>query len=496
MSDEQKIHELERTIASLEATIAELKHQIQKRDAFMAQMQANLQQANEQLSKAQQQIDQLKNDLAMAKNNSSNSSKSPSSDIVKPPKNSQNPDSPRKIGGQPGHPKHERELYPPEMVVPVEYTLDECPHCHGSLYHNEGLEKIVQQIDIQQAPLLITEHRQHHYSCPHCNRVVRKEIPPEITKFGLLGPELHTLIAFMKGVCHASFSTTRLFLRDVVGVTVARSTINDAVQRVSESLETTYQELLENLPKQFVLNIDETGHKQKSKKMITWCFRAKMYALYRIQPSRSSDVLVDTLGKEFVGIIGADYWSAYQKYASINQNVTLQFCLAHFIRDIKYLISLPSLEEKSYGQALLEEFRKLFHIIHQRDLMSKEELRKQLEAQKKKILEMAKFAPNQRCSQNIAKRLAVNGDGFFTFISHPEIDPTNNSAEQAIRFVVIDRLITQGSRSEGGDRWLERIWTVIASCHQQSKGVYQFLKDTITSWSHGENGPSLIPQVV
>jgi hypothetical protein len=176
--------------------------------------------------------------------------------------------------------------------------------------------------------------------------------------------------------------------------------------------------------------------------------------------------------------------------------VTLQFCLAHFIRDIKYLISLPSLEEKSYGQALLEEFRKLFHIIHQRDLMSKEELRKQLEAQKKKILEMAKFAPNQRCSQNIAKRLAVNGDGFFTFISHPEIDPTNNSAEQAIRFVVIDRLITQGSRSEGGDRWLERIWTVIASCHQQSKGVYQFLKDTITSWSHGENGPSLIPQVV
>jgi hypothetical protein len=26
--------------------------------------------------------------------------------------------------------------------------------------------------------------------------------------------------------------------------------------------------------------------------------------------------------------------------------------------------------------------------------------------------------------------------------------------------VVIDRLITQGTRSERGDRWCERIWTV------------------------------------
>ncbi len=44
-------------------------------------------------------------------------------------------------------------------------------------------------------------------------------------------------------------------------------------------------------------------------------------------------------------------------------------------------------------------------------------------------------------------------------------------AEQGICFVVIDRHITQGSRSEAGQRWLERIWTIVATCTQQSTAL-------------------------
>src|ERR1700747_1989802 len=59
----------------------------------------------------------LQEQLAAARKNSATSSKPPSSDIVKPPK----PPPPdgqaqRKIGGQPGHPKHERDPFPPEAI--------------------------------------------------------------------------------------------------------------------------------------------------------------------------------------------------------------------------------------------------------------------------------------------------------------------------------------------------------------------------------------------
>jgi transposase len=75
----------------------------------------------------------------------------------------------------------------------------------------------------------------------------------------------------------------------------------------------------------------------------------------------------------------------------------------------------------------------------------------------------------------------------------PGIDPTNNVAEQAIRFVVIDRKVTQGSRSEWGRRWLERIWTVVATCRQQTRSIFEILSETVTAALGGLPPPTLLP---
>jgi transposase len=73
------------------------------------------------------------------------------------------------------------------------------------------------------------------------------------------------------------------------------------------------------------------------------------------------------------------------------------------------------------------------------------------------------------------------------------VEPTNNLAEQAIRFVVIDRHITQGTRSEDGNRWCERIWTVIATCTLQGKSVFHFLSEAVENWFEEKPAPSLLP---
>jgi transposase len=74
------------------------------------------------------------------------------------------------------------------------------------------------------------------------------------------------------------------------------------------------------------------------------------------------------------------------------------------------------------------------------------------------------------------------------------VEPTNNLAEQAIRFVVLDRLVTQGTRSESGDRWCERIWTVIATCTQQGRSVFDYLSAAVEAWFHRSEAPSLLPR--
>ena len=87
-------------------------------------------------------------------------------------------------------------------------------------------------------------------------------------------------------------STIRKYLRDVVGVTIARGTLCKVITKVSESLEGVYEELLASLPTKGHLNIDETGHKDKGKRWWTWCFRADLYTLYKIDAHRNAEVLM------------------------------------------------------------------------------------------------------------------------------------------------------------------------------------------------------------
>jgi transposase len=462
-------------------------------------LQAEVDALRAQLEALQATVEQLQKQLAAARKNSSNSSKPPSSDIVKPPKPQPPPGQERRqAGGQPGHPAHQRELFPPEMLAssPTDYLLDACPGCGGHLFVTDAEPPLVaQQVDILAAPLEIHEHRSHPAWCPHCGKTHYAPLPLSIERGGLAGPRLTTVIAYLKGICHASFATVRKFVRDVIGLTISRGQLAKIIAKVSRALEQPYAELLTDLPDQDRLNVDETGHKQNGQPQWIWCFRAGLYTLFKIDPTRSGDVLIDVLGAEFDGVLGCDYFSSYRRYHR-QCGVLLQFCLAHLIRDVKFLTTLPDPQERAYGERLIGGLRQLFAVIHRRAEFSAAEFQRQLEAARAEVLRLGmQDVPAARASGNLAKRFAVHGESYFRFITTPGVEPTNNLAEQAIRFVVIDRLITQGTRSERGNRWCERIWTVIATCSQQGRSVFEYLEAAVTAWFHGEEAPALRPRL-
>ena len=314
-------------------------------------------------------------------------------------------------------------------------------------------------MEITDTPTIVTEHRGLAYWCPHCQKFHYAPLPEAVVKAGLFGPRLTALVALMKGVCHASFATVRKFLRDVVRLDISRGYLAKLIAKVSKSLASAYAELFERLPGEAVLNIDETGHKEYREKFWTWCFRAQLYTLFHIDKSRGSKVLIEVLGTEFNGVLGCDYFAAYRKYMR-EFDVLVQFCLAHLTRDVKFLMTLPGREEQSYG---------------------------------KRVRAATTRVPFTSHARNLAKRFRDHGEAYFRFITTPGIEPTNNLAEQAIRFVVIDRRITQGTRSETGRRWCERIWTVIATCAQQGRSVFTFLLDSVHAYFGGGSPPSLLP---
>src|SRR5262245_31814741 len=321
-----------------------------------------------QIEALQATVARLQEQLASARKDSSTSSKPPSSDIVKPPKSSSAEQTPRPPGGQPGHPKHERALLPAEAVNDFFDHRPQpcCPDCGHEVRPTGSGPRVIQQVEANFAPLRVEEHRLHEAYCPHCDKVHYGSLPLPVERGGLLGPRLTTLIAYLKGVCHASFSTVRKFLRDVGGLTVSRGQLAKVIAKVSEALERPYERLLEELPREASLNVDETSHKDQGDRMWTWCFRAELFTLFKIDPTRSGDVLIKVLGERFQGVLGCDCFSAYRRYMR-QFDIRVQFCLAHLIREVKYLTTLPDGPTKAYGERFREALRRLFQVTHQRE---------------------------------------------------------------------------------------------------------------------------------
>lgn len=469
-----------------------------------ASLEARLAQALEIIAQLQERIRQLEAQLAKANKNSGNSSKPPSSDLTKPPPAGGSL-SPRKIGGQPGHPRHERSAFPPDQVDERQFhRVNQCPDCGSrDLEPLPEPAQVVQQVELVPKLFQVTEHVVQTCRCRNCQRIQTGALPAAIAATGLMGPRMMGLLLFMKGALRSSFSGLQEFLAHVIGFKVCRGYLAKVMARGSRALATPVQELRSLLPVQRLLHVDETGHKENGAGMWTWCFRAGNFVLFSIRISRGSDVLMEFLGQEFNGVLGCDYFSAYRKFMG-KMSGSVQFCFAHLIRDLKFLAEHPDGIMPLYAEPILRAVRRMFKLIHEQVDHPVKDFQSKLEGQKKRIIALAidttGLSPIEWYVQkqypevwNMAQRFRKHGQAYFTFITTPEIGPTNNAAEQALRFVVMDRKATQGTRSHKGRAFCERIWSVVGTCRINKRSIFGYLCEAVMAWANGLPAPSLIP---
>ena len=477
---------------ALRAEVDALKHLLLDMRQQLDALQGELSQAQAERDKAQAELAKARAELAKAGKNSSNSSKPPSSDIVKGKKRSSSGRRKRKIGGQPGHPKHERSFCLEEADEKHRYGLEACPQCAGvHLEALPGAEKTTYQYELVHRPILLHAHQAHAYWCPACQKIHHAALPTPVRKGGLVGPDLTAMIGYLKGGCHTSYATIQSFLQDVMGSALSTGMLAKVVKKVSAALATPYQELWQALRQQETLNIDETGHPENGRSLWNWVFRAPGFTLFTIEESRSAQVLEDVLGTECEAVLGSDYYSSYRAYMK-QAPVTVQFCLAHLIREARFISQSSSKPIANYGQRVLDGLKSVFKIIHQREKIPPDTFRRRLERQRDQFLRMARRTQAGGEAAVLAKRFRTHGREYFTFITQPKIDPTNNVAERAIRFCVIDRLITQGTRGIAGRQWCERIWTTLATCAQKGHRAFHFIRQAVQANFSGTQPPSLL----
>jgi len=478
-------------MADKDVTISQV---ILQMDLLRSQVLA-LEQTNAQLQREVQQLradnQKLQDQIARLKRDSSNSSKPPSSDIVKPPQKKP----PRgkhqdKIGGQEGHPRQERIPFGPEDIGPVKrYELS--PRQARGLIPLEDWF-VLQQVDLVEKPYVVTEHRARKYRDERTGRIVIAPLPAAVKAAGLVGPRLSALAAYQKGACHMSYTTIQRFWNEVLGVPISRGQLVNVIQKTSAAFATPYAELQEALVEQTYLGVDESGHKDSGARLWTWCFRAPRFTVFHIDPSRGSDVLKAILTGTFGGILGSDYFSAYHKYLS-DCGVLIQFCWAHLIRDIRFLAEHTDRSLRLWGHKLLGWVRQLFETWHRATSMTHARFARSMDRIRRGFLQAVRRPPWRSEARTLAERFhGREADNYFHFLTRPGIEPTNNQTEQAIRHIVIDRHITQGTRGSRGQRWCERVWTILATCRQQKRRVFDFFCNALDAHFRRKAAPSLL----
>jgi transposase len=394
------------------------------------------------IAELEKRVAELEALVAKLLKNSTNSSKPPSSDIVKPPKQ-QDRRRKRKIGAQKGHKQHLREPFKTEQVdQTVELKLDACPKCGGKLQATTEPPKKHQQVELVEKPFIVTEYRQQQYWCAKCQCSHDAPLPVEVKKSGLFGKNLIALTAYLKGRCHMSFTTMQDFYVDALGFKVSTGFLAKQIRKTSDALASSYDALAQQLPKEEHLHVDETGGKENGKRRWTWCFRAKGFTVFHIDPSRSSDVLKEILGEAFSGKISCDFYGAYQKFAKMS-SAELAFCWAHLIREVKFLSESENKKVAGYGKRLLDAIGEMFKTIHRRDELQPRTWHRRMREHRKKILKkIFHRIPNDNGAKLIADRMLQWREGYFRFIES-DLPATNNLCEQSIRRVVLNRKVTE-----------------------------------------------------
>lgn len=398
----------------------------------------------------------------------------------------------RRPGGQPGHEGHTRGLVPVEevdVVVPVK--PERCRRCQHVLQGEDAQPQRHQVTEIPPVQPVVTEYQLHQLVCPACGEATRAEVPPGVPT-GEFGPRVQAITALCTGAYHLSKRTTQSVLEDLFGVSMGLGTVANLEQATAQALAEPVAEARAYVQAQPVAYADETGWREGTQRAWLWTAVTTWVTVFVVRWSRGGQVAQELLGERFWGWLVTDRWSAYSWYPTWRR----QLCWAHLRRDIEAMIARGG-RSQEIGEGLQAQARRMFHWWHRvRDSTLapasfvsymwpvRQEVERLLEA-------------GQTCgvpkTEGMCREILRLRQALWTFVRHPEVEPTNNAAERAIRPGVLWRKGSFGTQSAEGSRFVEAMMTVVATLKQQHRHVLDYLTAACEAAFHGEPAPSLLP---
>jgi hypothetical protein len=277
------------------------------------------------------------------------------------------------------------------------------------------------------------------------------------------------------------------------GIKVSRATLVDYVMRLALLLEPIYKSQVKSILRSLILAMDEVPvkagvnkEKHKMKNGYFWPMNGEENEIaFHYAPSRSIQVLRQTLEGKFKGTLLTDGYQAYENFAAANQDIIHALCWAHARR---YFIQAENVEPSLVAKALdyIKRLYKIEEEIKGKDPLARQEARG---SYSKPIVddffawlkeERGKYCllPSSPFTKAISYCLERES-GLRVFLANPDLPVDTNHVERQIRPIVVGRKNWLFCFSEAGAEHAGIIFSLIATCKLHNVDPYTYLVDVL-----------------
>lgn len=389
--------------------------------------------------------------------------------------------------GHPGWSRRKPDHIDKTVLVPAPKN---CPRCNCSdLTPIEDIKEHLQEDIVLQPRTFVTHFKHQQAFCPKCRRNVLKAAQGELLNCHI-GPTTKAAAIYLRyGLQLPYRKVKQLFdvLFNMPFVPASAMAFDRTATRKGQPL---YEDLKEKVRHAASAHADETSWRQDGIGHYLWYAGNDQLALYLIDRHRSANVVQQILGDDFAGILNTDDYAAYNA-ANAKQRQT---CLAHIIRRAKEIKQEILLRKAKYQDPQAIEFcEKLRSLLKDAcdvggKLKNRDAQDPNRNAQQKFFYDQLDSICNCKLDDDNAKSLRTRlrdptklYHRLFTFLKYPQIEPTNNQAEQSLRYMVIFRKICFGTRSSQGSLSHSVLPSLLMTAKRQGQHPLTFFQTLFTS---------------
>jgi transposase len=391
----------------------------------------------------------------------------------------------RKAGA--AHGRHGHRLPPDPAIVDevLEASLPQaCPRCGGPV--RETAVTTQYQTEIPRRPI-IRQFNVHVGCCCGCGRRIQGRHPLQTSDAlgaaaSQIGPDAQAAAALLNKTFGLSHIKIAGIFHAFFGIRLTRGASAQIVLRAAHRLGPADQEIRREIRSAPCITPDETGWRVAGRPAWLHAWVTERATGYAIDPLRKADALERLIGRGWSGTLVHDGFSSYDRFAA----ATHQQCLGHVLRRVRELEAKATRGAVHYPRKLIALLTEAIHLRNRylAGEVSAEQVRRTRPEFDRRLRDLAWPAREVPAYETLSAHLWNHRDEWFTFLSHPEIEPTNWEVEQAIRPAVVNRKVWGGNRTWAGAHAQQVLMSVLATCQRVGRSGLEFVSQTLRAFAN------------